>query len=473
MRSLQTAASQTRVTQDRLASGRRVNSALDNPQSYFTALGMRQRGGDLTALLDQMSQAQATVRAANNGLSGIVKLAEAAKSLALSARQAPAPASSYDAIAETGTDISGETVGSVTGSVDVSGGFTADVNGLQIQVGATTYTVNTVGMLGINAIVNAINSTVGSLVTASLDGTGTYLKLTAANSDISFDVLSSAAATSLGVDGQSGTSTNLLQAVPGLDGTTLTVRANGGATRTVTFGAGAGEVSRLAELQSALSGSGVSAGKSSGNLTLNVAASLQANSLEIGGSAAAVLGLGGGTSYGAVLAPVPDPLRAANQAQYNILLQQIDAMATDATFGGINLLKGDTLTTMFNERGTSNLSLNIATVDSAGLSLTAAAGDDFQSNTQIDLVIGAVDAALAKLRSEAGVLGSGLTTLNTRQDFTKNLIETLDTGSDGLTLADTNEEGARLLALETRRNLSLTALSLSAQSAQGILQLFR
>ena len=60
---------------------------------------------------------------------------------------------------------------------------------------------------------------------------------------------------------------------------------------------------------------------------------------------------------------------------------------------------------------------------------------------------------------------------STRQDFAKNLIAMLQTGSDNLVLADTNEEGANLLALQTRQQLSTTALSLSAQADQAILKI--
>ena len=96
----------------------------------------------------------------------------------------------------------------------------------------------------------------------------------------------------------------------------------------------------------------------------------------------------------------------------------------------------------------------------------------FQTNTQIDDSITKIDGALTTLRTQASKFGSSLTTVQTRQDFTKNLINTLQTGADNLVLADTNEEGANLLALQTRQQLSTTALSLSAQADQAVLRLF-
>jgi flagellin len=61
--------------------------------------------------------------------------------------------------------------------------------------------------------------------------------------------------------------------------------------------------------------------------------------------------------------------------------------------------------------------------------------------------------------------------VQTRNDFTKNLVNVLQTGADNLVLADTNEEGANLLALQTRQSLSTTALSLANQSNQAVLKL--
>ena len=80
--------------------------------------------------------------------------------------------------------------------------------------------------------------------------------------------------------------------------------------------------------------------------------------------------------------------------------------------------------------------------------------------------------ASTTLRSQASAFGANLSIVQIRQDFTKNMFNTLQTGSDNLVLADTNEEAANLLALQTRQQLSTTALSLANQSAQAVLRLF-
>jgi len=344
-------------------------------------------------------------------------------------------------------------------------------------VGATVYTVNSAAPEGINAIISRINNTSGlnAAVTASLDGTGKFLKLTADSTDVSFDVLNTAAATALGVAGQSGTSTNLIQAVSGLSGTSLTVQSGGGGAKTITFGTGDGQVSTLEELQSALASTGVNAWTSGANLSLNVPATAGVqNSLITSGSALAAFGMApSSVEYGAVNTTTPDPSRASYQAQYNILLQQIDTLALDSSYHGINLLSGGNLAATFNESGSSALSVAGASLNTTGLGLAALTGEDFQSDFAIDEIVGDLDAALTSLRAQATRFGTSLAILQTRQDFTKAMAEALKSGADDLVLADANEEGANLLALQTRQALSTTALSLSSTGAQAVLRLFQ
>ena len=138
----------------------------------------------------------------------------------------------------------------------------------------------------------------------------------------------------------------------------------------------------------------------------------------------------------------------------------------------MNLLDGDDLKVVFNETGSSSQTISGVSFDTTGLGLSSVTGTGFQSDTQIDTEISKLDTALSTLRTQASKFGSNLTTVQTRQDFTKNMINTLQTGADSLVLADTNEEGANLLALQTRQQLSTTALSLSAQADQAVLRLF-
>jgi flagellin len=166
--------------------------------------------------------------------------------------------------------------------------------------------------------------------------------------------------------------------------------------------------------------------------------------------------------------------RASLSTQFDSLLSQIGQLAGDSSFNGVNLLGGDTLTVTLDE--TSNASVNVSGVNytnaNTGLSISNAT-NNWAGSTDISAASSDLTAALTSLRSESQTLSASLSTVQIRQDFTNATINTLQQGSSDLTLADSNQEGANLLALQTRQQLSTTALSLAAQADQNVLQLFQ
>ncbi len=165
--------------------------------------------------------------------------------------------------------------------------------------------------------------------------------------------------------------------------------------------------------------------------------------------------------------------RTALAVQYDVLRTQIDQLAADASFNGVNLLNGDSLTVQFNEDSTSNLTIAGVTDTTAGaLAITARTAGAFATAVITDAAIAELDTATSLLRSQASTFGSNLSVVSNREEFTRSLIDTLKNGADGLVLADSNEEGANLLALNTRSQLGTTALSLASQADQSILRLF-
>jgi flagellin len=167
--------------------------------------------------------------------------------------------------------------------------------------------------------------------------------------------------------------------------------------------------------------------------------------------------------------------QAALSTQFNTLLTQIGQLASDSAFNGVNLLAGTTLTLTLNESGTSTTAVagvNYTNANSAPLSIANAA-NNWAASADITAASTALSTALTSLQSESQTLSSSLAMVQTRQDFTKSMISTLQSGSASLTLADSNQEGANLLALQTRQQLSSTALSLASQADQNVLRLFR
>jgi flagellin-like hook-associated protein FlgL len=172
------------------------------------------------------------------------------------------------------------------------------------------------------------------------------------------------------------------------------------------------------------------------------------------------------------------------ETQYQNLVSQIDDLAGDSGYKGINLLDGslETLDVKFDENGDSKITLTGFLADSSadGLSLDVVAANDWNSTSaggtadrdQIATAIAALDTAKTTLRSEASELANNLTTITTRQDFTQNMINTLEDGAAKLTDADMNEEGANMLMLQTRQSLGVNSLAMASQAAQQVLRLF-
>ena len=165
--------------------------------------------------------------------------------------------------------------------------------------------------------------------------------------------------------------------------------------------------------------------------------------------------------------------------QFNELRDQLDKFADDASFNGINLLRGDKLKLTFNETGTSTIDIQAkdangaaTSVNNTSLGISTAVDSDFDSDSKIDAKLAKLGDALGTLRSQSSGFGSNLSIVQNRTDFTKKMINTLETGAANLTLADTNEEAANLLALQTRQQLSSTALSMASQADQAVLRLF-
>jgi flagellin len=169
--------------------------------------------------------------------------------------------------------------------------------------------------------------------------------------------------------------------------------------------------------------------------------------------------------------------RAALVELFNKLRDELDGMAESAAFNGVNLLAGDNLTIAFNETGTASIDIQTkdgASISSAHLGLDAPLlAADLDSDEIVAAKLGDIELALSVVRSQSSAFGSNLTMVQSRSDFTRSMINTLETGAAKLVLNDSNEEAANLLALQTRQSLSALNLSMASQSDQSVLQLLR
>lgn len=362
LNALQSTANMIAQTQTRLATGKRVNSALDNPLNFFTSQSLNSRAGDLNSLLDSVSNAIQTLQAADNGISSLTKLVQSAQAIAQQAQQS--------------TATTAKTTGTVSGLTGASSfSFTATKT-ITVSDGTTTATLTLGATNTVQDFLDAVNNTANLDVKAELSSDGKIL-----------------------------------------------LEATG------------------------------------------------TNTIVVGGTAVAAEKLQLGLADGTTAAGTLNATRTSLATQYDALRTQIDQLAADSGYNGVNLLNGDGLKVVFNENGTSSQSITGVKFNATGLGV-AASTNSFQTDKDLGDALSDLSSALSTLRSQASAFGSSLSVVQTRQDFTKSMIGTLKVGADNLVLADSNEEGANLLALQTRQQLSSTALSLAAQADQNVLRLF-
>jgi flagellin-like hook-associated protein FlgL len=389
-------------------------------------------------------------------------------------KNAPAPAASAS---HTGVTGNVETDGLGNSTVYLQSATVADLlKAVDIASGVQTATL---------AVSGATLTTAAGAANSSLSASGTLKLSTGVNSDLTVTGTGNALA-AFGLNGTTGNATAFTaardSAAGGVNGKTLTFTAfNSGTAVNVTFGDGNnGTVKTLDQLNASLKANNLNATlDSTGKLTISASNDYASSTLGsvisggvIGGSLTTAL------SFSTATAPTVDTGAQSTRAnlvkQFNDILSQINTTAQDASFNGVNLLGGDTLKLVFNETGKSTLNITGVTFDSAGLGLASLTeGTDFIDNAATNKVLTTLNSASSTLRTEASALGSNLSIVQIRQDFNKNLINVLQTGSSNLTLADTNEEAANSQALSTRQSIAVSALSLANQSQQSVLQLLR
>lgn len=536
--SLQNTQSLIDKTQLRLATGLRINSALDGPSNFFAAQALDNRASDLSRLLDGIGQSIKTIEAADNGITALTSLVEQAQSIADSARDELASSEGEARVvgtvdlSETGaldtntsitaadvlqivtTDDSGN---QITESISILAGDTAYTLAAKItdqfadsQNGEVIAEITDEGFFAIQSsdgrsfriTTTAANPLVvadfaalglGDIVELENDGTGTSdlasATIVAGNSISSISIYEGSGdlaeagdlieGTFLDADGNTiitGVDTSIVVSINNTTNVTFTTAA------TSTFQDFVNAINDDATAGELLEASFDNA---TGQLTFtSLDDSVDNVQFQITGTAGSTFNVGFGDSTGNLDPIATTGANTADQtfrfnsstagldslaADYNGLREQIDRLVIDTSYRGVNLLNGDDLTTFFNEDNTSQLVTSGVTFSANGLGLTEAT---FRSSTDIELTASQSREALASVRSFGSTLATNLGIIQTRQSFTEQTINTLKAGADELTVADQNEEGANLLALQTRQTLGVTSLSLASQSQQAVLRLF-
>ncbi len=352
------------MTQERLSTGKKVNSAIDNPSSYYTAQSLTNRASDLNALLDSMGQGIQTIQAANEGIEAITDFVQQAKALANTARD--------------NATVKGTTSSGTYTAADDTKNITVKIEGVADQDIEVTLEDT-----------DSLEQAATKIATALNDGT----------------------------DG-----------VKDAEDTVI-----GGFTATVENG-----------------------------------------QIKISNSKGIVANVSGTISGITFNGEIGNSTRTTSMKQYNEILDQIDQLAKDSGYKGVNLLQGNSLKVVFNEDRSSYLTINGTFADTSDEGLKISRAEDWTNpdNEAIDASISELENAITSLRNMASEFGNNYSIVENRENFTESLINVLEEGSDKLTLADMNEESANMLALQTRQQLAINSLSLASQAAQSVLSLF-
>ena len=508
---LQNTSSLTNTTQSHLATGQKVASAIDNPVAYFQAAALTDRASDFQNDKDNIDQGISNLSTALQGITSVQTLVSQLKGLALSAQSASssqigglvsqynslrtqinslAQDSSYQGlnlIAGTGSQLtvnfsnltgSNLTVSSVDATTDAAG---LNINQVYTSNGGFQLGFQSVGsgVVGFGKTVEVVYSATaaltsgtysfsygtqnlsiqvdsaggfsgGGLTTTANFAPGTVYTLMVGSQSLGTGVLPLSNVTS-------GTSTSYEGAVTGTSGGFfISVQANTGLTVTT-----------------------------SDNLTVNFTVDgLTGDNLTTG---TYTFNYGGQTVSFLVGTGVSNSAAFDNQTVYHngdtlsLTVIQGEGSTVTTTGAGVAYMSGNFTQTLVTVSGyafagnTSNV-IYASMSGTSGGNVNALAGQSFLDANLLGAVnqlTTQLDTNLQTLRSYAQSLGTNVALLNTRSDFTNNYVNLLTQGAGKLTLADLNQEGANLLALQTRQQLGIQSLSFAGQNEKSILQLFR
>lgn len=545
--SLQSTQRNIDTTQLRLATGLKVNSALDNPQNFFTAKALNNRASDLTRLLDGISQSIRTIEQANTGVETLSQLLDQADSIALEAQSEIRASEGYSRIRGNVDLTATSDLTQIEGGGVITAGDQFNVQ-VVLEDGTSRDATITIGAgENVDDIVSAINTATG---TAAND-IGEYIRARVTDAgqlefasleenavirisneepngsaEVVGQAISNAGLAALGLDTVSGTENDGTAAGTRQGGTAIagnvifsqqleTQAASGvyeasqtladgdagflGATATedvtLTFNIDGesvtvGTFTETDTVQDVIDGinnsgnSDISATFNADDGRIEIEFSETVGQVEIQFTANAAsdvdFGFASGASdeAGLVATEISSELVTFDgvnpdvdqyEEDFNNIRDQIDQLVEDSNYRGVNLLAGDNLETFFNEDRDN--SLKTEGVDFTALGLGIVEGD-FTNAANVQQSIDQIRSATLDVRNFGQSIANDLSVVQFRRDFTEQTINTLKSGADDLVVADQNEEGANLLALQTRQALGTTSLSLAAQSQQAVLRLF-
>lgn len=501
------------LTSTRLSSGLKVNSALDDPAAFFAARALTNRANDLNGRKDGIGQAISLLESTDKNITSLTSLIEQAKAkaieadeaatggiTAISTEKATVVAGVTTISTDFGTGVSGTTVLTDIGAV-AAHVLTVTVNGLvsTFSVGTNTIEDYRAFLDGLGGVTAKFNTTTEEIDITANGGTDFKLEDTTGNSfftglggfrDQDSVVIVNAATN---VYATQNKATDLVEDAFGVGDTdALLIAVTGGGSDTFTSESGNDGVAStiqdlIDKINTADTALTATYNTTTSKIDVKAAEGVTVTFTNSVGTPVAALTLNDGTNDLVSGTSVTfSKLGSAAEVgalttDFRSILDQIDALINDSSFKGTNLLKANaTLDVKFNVKGDSKLTLTGKALEKdsngilSGLKFTQKAADyDFETAGDITSALADVDLAITELRSVAATFGTSLGIIQTREDFTNELVNALETGAGKLVNASLEEEAAKLLALQTRQALGIQSLAIANTSQQSILALFR
>ena len=500
--SLQNTTSLVERTQNRLSTGLRVSSAIDDPVAFFQSKSLSDRASDFLEKKDGIDQGISTVTSALDGVESIEALVKQMKGISNSMKSAT-DAQIADLVTQF-NDLRSQ-INNLAADATYQGSNLINGTGQTLSVEfsertASLLNVNSVdlrsGTAGLNLAVNAYTTSdsfvsFSTLAGATTSGNEFQNRFLETDDNISLTYNGSSKTFSAGetVAFTYGTGSvfnfvnSTAQALTVANGDAITVdittalntvaAGSLGLLATQTTNLSLAYDCQVVQMACANTAAGTLTVTYQGTSTITVSTS-EGLTFDFDGTSVAL-----NTTSAIVLS-------AGKVFTIDVVGAGNSAAATPQSFSGFyvkitsqggagGITAGDG-----NARVTSNaLTYGIAINNGASATIASGGGDlsvtgfvKAGDTTKINEVIDQLDSALTTLRTQAQTLGSNVALLNTRLSFTEQYTNTLQSGADKLTLADINEEGANLLALQTRQQLGIQSLSLAAQAEASILSLF-
>ncbi|WP_057462629.1 flagellin hook IN motif-containing protein [Pseudovibrio sp. POLY-S9] len=495
---LQNTATLIADTQERLSTGKKVNSALDNPNSFFTASSLNSRASDLSNLQDDIGQSVSTLEAADKGIESIDKLLDAAKGKANQALQTQDTAErakyaeEYNELRTQIEDIAkdsgykGKNLLGGDGN-DLTVKFNEDGSS-DLQIGAVDYT--DLDSEDANFKLDGIDATVKSQDAVAFSDNLVELGLGAEkfSDELDFGTASSSTAINTldGIANGDVLSFNVGGATGSLDDVTITVDSTttlGNIASTLNEQEGVqasitsdGKLKIASDEDIAFASTGVgtvwpAADTAQGTLDnstvladLDGFADRDSITISVDGGEAKNFDINATTTLGNLVSELNGNAGVNAQVHDNKL--KIDSDTSDLE---IKFLQGNGNNTAGADFGSSGGVDVLKDTQAQDQRAGSGWGDDGLIEDSLDQI----RQAQLDLRAQASTFGTNLSVVSNRQDFTADLINTLEVGAGKLTLADSNLEGANLAALNTQNSIATSTLSLATQAGQSVLQLIR